>query len=141
MNIARLKKQLARPASVLEIGGRPGSDPEASVYGCATLALPGETWPTYDDEPMLPILQLNLREAPYVPDALGDVELLALFFDRAGPDNGARTATDGSYAPIRGSQSCVRLHHRTVCRKRSACARCATACSPRTFPIGRMPPT
>lgn len=68
---------------MIEVGGfRPPDDPHASSFGCVNVALPGEDWPEDDGRPMLPIAQLNLREAPYVPPELADLECITLFFGR-----------------------------------------------------------
>jgi hypothetical protein len=83
VSIAELKTRLARRATIIEVGGfRPPDDPRASWFGRVNLALPGEAWPEEAGVPMVPIAQLNLREAPYVPPELADVECIMLFFGR-----------------------------------------------------------
>ncbi|MDB5070495.1 MAG: hypothetical protein JWM87_1606 [Candidatus Eremiobacteraeota bacterium] len=83
VSIKDLKTRLARPATLIEVGGfRPPADPSASWFGRVNLALPGETWPMEAGQAMLPIAQLNLREAPFVPPSLADLELIAVFFGR-----------------------------------------------------------
>ncbi|HTA40301.1 MAG TPA: hypothetical protein VK760_14555, partial [Candidatus Acidoferrales bacterium] len=42
----------------------------------------GEDWPYFAGRPMQPVVQLNLLQAPYVPENLRDVALIAVFFDR-----------------------------------------------------------
>jgi Domain of unknown function (DUF1963) len=83
VSIKGLKTRLARRAALIEVGGfRPPAEPWASWFGRVNLALPGETWPVEGGRSMLPIAQLNLREAPFVPPALADLELIAVFFGR-----------------------------------------------------------
>jgi hypothetical protein len=83
VSIKELKTRLARRATRIEVGGfRPPADPAASWFGRVNLALPGEAWPTEAGLPMVPIAQLNLREAPFVPPALADLECITVFFGR-----------------------------------------------------------
>lgn len=83
ITLERLRQQLARRATLIDVGkGPPSPNPAASWFGRVNLGLPHESWPEDADGPMLPIAQLNLREAPYVPPALRDVELIAVFFGR-----------------------------------------------------------
>jgi hypothetical protein len=88
-----LKASLARPASLIELGEGDAAalDPPASVFGRVNVALPGETWPYFESKPMVPLVQLNLREAPYVPPSLSDVALIAVFFGQSAepPDSSA----------------------------------------------------
>jgi len=85
VTLASLKKQLARPACLIEVDARlePADPLRASWFGRVNVALPGERWPAVDGTPMAPIAQLNLREATFVPPALADIALLTVFF---GPD-------------------------------------------------------
>jgi hypothetical protein len=80
--IEKVKERFSRPASVLEFSPAEGaaSDPLCSWLGMVTVALPGEKWPVVDGSPMMPIAQLNLKDAPFVPNLLSDVALLTLFF-------------------------------------------------------------
>jgi Domain of unknown function (DUF1963) len=87
-----LKARLARPASLIELGDRRNvpADPCASWFGRVSVALLGEPWPVSGGELMVPIAQLNLREAPFVPSALSDVALIAVFFGQSEiPDSAA----------------------------------------------------
>ena len=71
-----------RPASVAQIGGfRPPGDPCASWFGRG-VCLPGETLPTYKGRDLFPLLQINVRELPYVPAGLSGIGLLVLFHSR-----------------------------------------------------------
>lgn len=69
-----------RPASRLEVGGfRPTGQVQASSFGRVSLAAPDEEWPSWKGEPLLPLCQLNLTTAPYVPPSLRDVGLITIF--------------------------------------------------------------
>lgn len=74
------RDQITRPASVLEVGGfRPTNDPFASSFGEVRVGFSGSTWPMRNGKPLLPICQMNLNDAPFVPDSLEDVVLLQVF--------------------------------------------------------------
>src|ERR1700688_1210882 len=80
MNLASLRKRLAKPASLIGVGGtRPPADPTVSWFGAVHLGAAGEEWPRWQGVPMAPIAQLNVRESPFVPAALDDVALLTVF--------------------------------------------------------------
>lgn len=75
------KRLNARPASVLQVGGfRPTGDPLASHIGLVPVMQPDETWP-HDaaGQPMQFVAQINVSEAPYVPEILQDIKLITLF--------------------------------------------------------------
>jgi hypothetical protein len=77
------KKRLGRPASAIEFFGPPGEfDLTGTQFGRVNAALPGEEWPAHAGRAMQPVAQLNLREAPFLPENLRDVALVAIFFDR-----------------------------------------------------------
>jgi len=83
-----------RPASVVTIGGfRPTRNPLASHFGLAPVALPEETWPCVGECPLFFICQLNVTEAPTVPELLRDIALITVFVDmkarHLGKENGA----------------------------------------------------
>jgi hypothetical protein len=83
MRKSDLKKRLGRPASGIEFFGPPGPfDLTGTIFGQVNAALAGEEWPVWNGRPMQPLAQLNLREAPYLPENLRDIALIALFFDR-----------------------------------------------------------
>ncbi len=72
-----------RKASAITIGGfRPTRNPLASHFGLRPLALPSESWPEQNNEPLFFICQLNLTEISNIPEALTGVALLTVFIDR-----------------------------------------------------------
>lgn len=72
----------ARPCSVLTVGGfRPANNPLASNFFLAPAGEPGEVWPSYMGEPLTYICQLNLAEAPYVPEMLKDIAIITLYIN------------------------------------------------------------
>ncbi|WP_083939289.1 DUF1963 domain-containing protein [Deinococcus apachensis] len=75
------KRLNIRPTSVLEVGGfRPTSHPLASHIGLAPVMRVGEEWPRDSEgRGMQFIAQLNLTEAPFVPEVLRDIALLTIF--------------------------------------------------------------
>jgi hypothetical protein len=59
--IERLRRQLARKASAMIVGGfRPSDDPFASWFGRVQVALPHDAWPMYRNRPMTPLCQIAL---------------------------------------------------------------------------------
>lgn len=75
------KRLNTRFASVLEVGGfRPQGSPTASHIGLSPVMRADETWP-YDseDRPMQFVAQINLTEAPFLPEILQDIALLTVF--------------------------------------------------------------
>jgi len=89
--VHQLKKRLCRKATIIELREPPrDANPLASLFGVVLAGLPAEGWPECCGAPMLPVLQLNLTEAPYVPEGLEDVAFVALFVDRNNvPSDGA----------------------------------------------------
>ena len=80
MELKEIKTVLKRNASRIIVGGvKPHEHPEASWFGRVRLAKPDESWPMDDGKPMIPLCQLNLAEAPYIPTNLEDVSLLTIF--------------------------------------------------------------
>lgn len=82
-----------RPASVLTIGGfRPTRNPLATHFGLPPVARPEESWPCVGERPLFFICQLNMTEAPFVPERLRDIALLTVFMDmqarQPGRENG-----------------------------------------------------
>ena len=78
---------------MLTIGSfRPTRNPRATHFGLAPVALPEETWPCVGERPLFFICQLNLTEAPFVPDLLRGIVLITVFLDmqarRLGKENG-----------------------------------------------------
>jgi hypothetical protein len=83
ITVKSLQERFGRPATLIEVGkGPPSPNPAASWFGRVNLRLPHESWPIDAAGPMLPIVQLNLRDAPYVPPSLSDLDVLAVFFGR-----------------------------------------------------------
>jgi uncharacterized protein YwqG len=72
-----------RRASVLEVGGfRPTGAPEASHFGLTPLGKPGEGYPlNAAGQPLEFICQLNLTQAPFVPEVMSDIALITFFVD------------------------------------------------------------
>lgn len=85
---------LTQRASLLTLGGfRPTRRPSATHFGFTPLARPGETWPVAaDGSNLFFICQINVAEAPFVPEILRDVALITFFVDldtsRLGHENG-----------------------------------------------------
>lgn len=67
---------------MIEVGKRRPAPDERSWFGRVNVRLPHESWPVDAEGPMLPIVQLDLRDAPWIPPALDDIELIAVFFGR-----------------------------------------------------------
>ena len=40
-----------------------------------------ETWPTWNNKPLQSILQINLSELPYVPEAIQGFQFITIFID------------------------------------------------------------
>ncbi|MCL4202269.1 MAG: DUF1963 domain-containing protein [Pirellulaceae bacterium] len=105
-SLEEFRRANTRRATVLTIGGlRPTRNPLATHFGLAPVASSEESWPYVGDRPLFFICQLNLTEAPFVPERLRDLALLTVFMDmearRLGRENG-----DGwlvrSYATLEG---------------------------------------
>ncbi|MDB5041189.1 MAG: hypothetical protein JWN27_1915 [Candidatus Eremiobacteraeota bacterium] len=95
MTLASLRNRLAKPASLIEVGGtRQPADPTVSWFGAVHLGAAGEEWPRWQGVPMAPIAQLNVRDAPFVPTALDDVALLTVFAANV-PLNGGEANGEG----------------------------------------------
>jgi len=74
------KQRNTRAASVLNVGGfRPTKNILASNLCRAPVGLANETWPELKSVPLAFICQMNLTDAPAVPDLLRDIVLLTLF--------------------------------------------------------------
>ncbi|HEX7239880.1 MAG TPA: DUF1963 domain-containing protein [Longimicrobiaceae bacterium] len=80
MTIPQLRDTLRRRAIRMQVGGfRPPDSPSASWFGRASLALPGESWPTTEGRAMHALCQINTTELPFRPAGLEDVELVTVF--------------------------------------------------------------
>jgi hypothetical protein len=83
--IRKMKILNTRQVSLIHIGGfRPTGNPLASNFGLTPMALPDEKWPTFqgphsESKSLFYICQINLTEAPYVPELLSDIKLITLF--------------------------------------------------------------
>jgi uncharacterized protein YwqG len=82
-SIVEIRNKLQRRAIILEPAIREKGfvDPSWSWFGKVDLCLPGETWPMHDDEPLSPLMQINLTKFPFRPPHLSDVELIAVFIN------------------------------------------------------------
>jgi len=75
--------KLLRNSSVAQIGGfRPVDSLTISWFGGTGVGLPGETLPYFQGKPMLPLLQVNVTELPYVPPQLEKTKLFIVFLNR-----------------------------------------------------------
>ncbi len=81
---AELQLALERPCAPLVFTKPANIDPFATMFGAVRLAHKAEDWPTCHGAPMWPLCQINLSQAPLVPDALRDLSLITLFI---APDN------------------------------------------------------
>ena len=82
--LSEFKALNGRKAAVVTLGGfKPTFHPLATKFGFKPMAKAGEAWPSLDGRPMLFVCQLNLTEAPVVPDRLRDLKLLTVFLDFA----------------------------------------------------------
>ncbi len=80
--LEKYKELNRRKTSVLEVGGfRPTKKPLATNFSLNPVGLPGESWPYHNGEPLTFICQLNLIEAPFVPEILKDIALITFFAD------------------------------------------------------------
>lgn len=74
------RKQITKQASALIVGGRrPSGELTASCFGEVRVSRANESWPERDGKPLWPVCQLNLKNAPFVPENLSDVALLQIF--------------------------------------------------------------
>jgi len=88
MNIEDLLEILyrnRRSSSVAEyVSGRSEKKGSTSCMAGGFFARPGENWPTNENGPMLPLIQIVFAEVPFVPACLADFSILPMFLDRAG---------------------------------------------------------
>ena len=74
------KLRNTRAAAALKVGGfRPTLSPLASNFCRAPVGLANETWPELESTPLAFVCQINLTDAPAVPDLLKDIALLTFF--------------------------------------------------------------
>ena len=88
---------------MVQVGGfRPTLDPFASNFGMTPLARAGEAWPEYGGKPMLFVCQLNLSNAPVVPERLADIKLITFFVE---PETAALHEENGHNWVLRAYKS------------------------------------
>lgn len=74
------RSQITKPASALEVGGfRPTGNPNTSCFGEVRVARNSNDWPHRRGKPLWPVCQLNILEAPFVPNGLKDLAMLQFF--------------------------------------------------------------
>ncbi|KEJ90301.1 DUF1963 domain-containing protein [Sulfitobacter donghicola] len=76
---AALKQALTRYCAPVVFTKPANIDPFETMFGAVRLERKGEVWPSCNGTPMLPLCQLNLRQAPLLPKALMDLSLVTLF--------------------------------------------------------------
>ena len=80
--LAEFSTRFRRRAIIMEVGGfKPSLEPTASWFGRVQCGLPGEEWPMFENRPLQPLAQLNLRELPFKPGGLGDIDFITIFMD------------------------------------------------------------
>ncbi|MDC0135808.1 DUF1963 domain-containing protein [Sulfitobacter sp.] len=84
-----LRLVLERPCAPIVYSKPANIDPFASMFGAVRLSRAGEVWPSFEGAPLWPLCQLNLTQAPFVPDALRDLALITVFIR----DNDAHSPT------------------------------------------------
>ncbi|MBC3882613.1 DUF1963 domain-containing protein [Undibacterium sp. LX40W] len=88
MEIAEIKKQLAKPATKFSAGGfRPTHSEDESWLGQVFLFREDESIPKNDaGESLLPLAQFHLPSLPFVPLCLKDVRVLTVFISQSFPE-------------------------------------------------------
>ncbi|KIN71378.1 DUF1963 domain-containing protein [Sulfitobacter guttiformis] len=76
---AELRRALERTSAPLVFSKPANIDPFATMFGTVRLAQQGEAWPSHGGTPMWPLCQINLTQAPLIPERLGDLSLITLF--------------------------------------------------------------
>jgi len=104
MKVVDIKTRLVRQATIFETGGiRPTHDPLESWIGFVGWSLPAEECP----RGFQPLATLFLKELPYVPTSLQQIELLTLFmneeiFDHLIEDDLSRFFEIRAYTSLEG---------------------------------------
>ena len=80
-----LQLALERPCAPLVFQKPATIDPFATLFGTVRLARKAQAWPALDGIPLWPLCQINLTQAPLVPDALRDLALITVFVSGAHP--------------------------------------------------------
>ncbi|MGB5864972.1 MAG: DUF1963 domain-containing protein [Sulfitobacter sp.] len=70
---------LERPCAPVVFQKPASIDPFETLFGAVRLARKEEVWPEYEGKPLWPLCQINLTQAPLVPDALRDLALITIF--------------------------------------------------------------
>lgn len=85
LSIVEIRNRLQRRGIILEHAVHEGrkADPCWSWFGKVDLSLPGETWPTHNNELLSPLAQINLTPFPFRPPHLSDVEIITVFINEA----------------------------------------------------------
>lgn len=93
------RDQIIKPASVLNVGGfRPSEEYLASCFGEIRAGRKTEVWPSYNGKPLIPICQLNLTNAPHLPDILSDIKMFQFFISDDGFWSSDTSVIDSSEA-------------------------------------------
>ena len=72
-----------RPSSIAQIGGfRPPEDKITSWFGGPAVGVKGEVLPTYNGRDMFSLLQVKVKELPFVPDEIKNLEFIVVFINR-----------------------------------------------------------
>ena len=86
--IADLKKykdeilKTSKPCTIFQIGGfRPKKAITQSYFGKVLVCKDGEDWPQSNGKPMIPLCQLNLEDAPYIPQSIKHIAFITIFID------------------------------------------------------------
>ncbi|MDA8586818.1 YwqG family protein, partial [Rhodobacteraceae bacterium] len=73
------RQKIEKPCSALIVGGfRPTNELTSSCFG-EVRASAGEEWPSFNGQFLWPVCQLNLLDAPYVPECLKDIAVFQFF--------------------------------------------------------------
>lgn len=78
-----------------------------SWLGDVRLARPGQEWPVGPHGPLEPVLQINVRDLPFVPPELSDLALITVFL--GWNDDGFALASDEPF-PANGQQWLLRAY-------------------------------
>tara|TARA_A100001015_G_scaffold279887_1_gene341464 strand:+ start:444 stop:1169 length:726 start_codon:yes stop_codon:yes gene_type:complete len=74
------RKSIEKASSKLLVGGfRPTHNPITSCFGEVRVKKLGQRWPYAAGQSLWPVCQLNLKEAPFVPDILKDLAMIQVF--------------------------------------------------------------
>ena len=77
--------KITKPATIFEVGGfKPDDNMLSSWFGKVLVSAQDENWPLSNNEPMIPLCQLNLSDLPFKPTILDDIDFITLFID---PEN------------------------------------------------------